>query len=110
MKRPERPGWERLSSAKAGKCSQRWIHVASGWVVFHCGHPTANWPYAVRHSTEDRGLLVANHGRGWRLVADAFEAVEGLHAGRYALDHGQGNNPGIRRIQTLGDSNWQVTP
>lgn len=44
-----REGWERLSQP-GDKCRAHWRHTASGWEVFHCGHPTANWPYyATQH-------------------------------------------------------------
>jgi hypothetical protein len=67
-----RAGWERLSRP-GDKCSGHWLHV-SGWEVRHCGHPTANWPY---YATSPGGQVLADTtGRGFRLLADAFAAVE----------------------------------
>ena len=31
--------WTRLR----GGCGGRWRHNPSGWIVMHCGHPTALW-------------------------------------------------------------------
>jgi len=39
-------GWTRVP-ATGDKCGARWIHSSSGWIVQHCGHPTANFPYYV---------------------------------------------------------------
>lgn len=36
--------WKRFGGLNGGSCGGRWLH-ASGWLVLHCGHPTALWPY-----------------------------------------------------------------
>jgi hypothetical protein len=68
-----RDGWERLSGGTGGK----WRHLASGWIVRHCGHPTALWPY---YGLPPGGghLLIAPNGRAFRLLAQAQQAVEYL--------------------------------
>ena len=104
MSRAARAGWERLSDVSAGKCFQRFLHRPSGWMVIHCGHPTANYPYYAEKSGE--GIIVGSYGQGWRRLNDAFDAIEGLHAGRYALDHGQGNYGKCRRVRPDRDSDW----
>ena len=60
-----------------------WRHV-SGWEVFHCGHPTANWPYygvppgKGAMCPQSEMLLSGGIGRGcaFRLLALAQDAVE----------------------------------
>jgi len=55
-----RAGWTRTDPRPWGKCSARWEHVR-GWLLEHCGHPTAHWPW----------LLVAPDGRIVRTGATA---------------------------------------
>lgn len=38
--------WERIPG-RLGKLDTKHLHIASGWAVVHCGHPTANYPYLV---------------------------------------------------------------
>lgn len=77
-------GWS-CTSRPGDKLSARWVHDASGWMVFHCGHPTANWPYAAE-SPGIPGCIVASHtGRGWRTLDIAFSEIELLIAGKLAL-------------------------
>ena len=74
-----RDGWARLSAA-GDKLGARWIHD-SGWIVFHCGHPTANWPYAA-YDPEHPGTITADlSGRGFRNLARAFGRIEGVLSG-----------------------------
>lgn len=77
----QRRGWERLR----GGCGGIWRHVASGWVVRHCGHPTALWPYYGKRSltepdNDDKSNMLLYGGWGLGLafqrLADAQEAVE----------------------------------
>lgn len=98
------PGWTRLSDPKAPKTQTRFRH-RSGWVVSHCGHPTANYPYAARHEDED-ALVVSNSGHGFTDLEDAFSQVELLVSGKAKLDHGQGNRGNVRRIRVEGDEHW----
>ena len=57
-----RPGWQQLGSGVAGK----WLHHSSGWIVRHCGHPTALWPY---YCVSPTGLqLLAENGHGFRTL------------------------------------------
>jgi hypothetical protein len=65
----QRKNWVRFR----GGCGGIWQH-SSGWVVHHCGHPTAIWPY-YGVSPEGRMLLAPN-GRAFGLLLDAQEAVE----------------------------------
>ncbi len=68
--RPRRRyGWERLR----GGCGGVWKHN-SGWIVKHCGHPTALWPYYGL--SPDGEMLVSPNGRGFQLLVLAQEAVE----------------------------------
>lgn len=65
-------GWTDTSIGPS-KTDLRRRHV-SGWEVRHCGHPTANWPYAAYH--DDGRALVSGNGRGWIALADAMAEVE----------------------------------
>lgn len=71
-------GWERLSrpSLKAA----RWRHP-SGWEIHHCGHQTALWPYSLVDPAHPEAITTAPNGRGYRLLAEAFDAVSALLAG-----------------------------
>ena len=72
---PEAPGWERVDPRPWTKTAARWKHP-SGWELHHCGHPTANYPWALYAPD---GLMVrtgALHGdpgagTAWRTLADA---------------------------------------
>jgi hypothetical protein len=39
-------GWERTDPRPWSKVHARWKHT-SGWLLAHCGHPTANHPWAL---------------------------------------------------------------
>lgn len=41
-----RLGWERVDPQPWGKLTAHWAH-RSGWYLEHCGHPTANTPWAL---------------------------------------------------------------
>lgn len=71
-----RAGWTRLS-APGDKVGATWRHDASGWLVRHCGHPTANWPYyAIDPAHGERRVVVSSGGLAFRRLADAVFAVE----------------------------------
>lgn len=74
--RPPREGWERLSPP-GNKCFATYRHEASGWLVRHCGHPTANYPYYATKPGDDR-TVVTHNGKGWRTCELAFLAVEAV--------------------------------
>jgi hypothetical protein len=62
--------WTRLR----GGCGGLWRHE-SGWLVRHCGHPTALWPYyGVPPGGGD--MLLAPNGRGFQKLVHAQDAVE----------------------------------
>ena len=70
----QRKGWTRLR----GGCAGVWQHT-SGWLVRHCGHPTALWPYyGISPSGE---MFLAPNGHGFRRLALAQKAVEMSVAG-----------------------------
>jgi len=50
-----------------------WLSDA-GWLIEHCGHPTANNPYLLV-TPEGRKVLQPN-GRAWRLLSAAKEQAE----------------------------------
>jgi hypothetical protein len=59
-------GW----SANGGY--RRYIHE-SGWVIEHCGHPTANWPYALYDPAGH--MHCQPSGYAWRTVRQAVAYV-----------------------------------
>ncbi len=66
-------GFVRLG--RAGKTSTHLLHVSSGWEIRHCGHPTANWPYYLVDPSAPDEIVIAPNGRGFRLLAEAKDAV-----------------------------------
>lgn len=59
--------WERISAGLSGGKGAVWRHRPSGWVIEHCGHPTALWPWAI-YDPEGRGPIVSHNGRGFRTL------------------------------------------
>ena len=80
-------GWTRLSppGRKVNAC---WRHDETGWLVRHCGHPTALYPYyAVEPEREEEHLFVTHNALGFADLTAAFEQVEDLIAGRRSVCH-----------------------
>ena len=81
-------GWTRTDQRPWQKCRARWLHVA-GWRIEHCGHPTANQPWALY---EPGGRMVltgvegplkrADYGVAWPGLALAMDYVARVLAGR----------------------------
>lgn len=69
--------WERYGR-KGVTCGARHLHVPSGMVVTHCGHPTANFPYYIE--TPAGESIYAPNGRGFQRLQLAKDHVEQLHA------------------------------
>jgi hypothetical protein len=82
QRKPLREGWARALPATAHKGDIRYEHSASGWIVQHCGHPTANWPYYLIDPEHPHDYTVSATGRGWRRLCEAMEAAEDVLAGR----------------------------
>jgi hypothetical protein len=40
------PGWVKSYAVPSGSKGDVWSFGGSGWTVRHCGHPTANYPWA----------------------------------------------------------------
>jgi hypothetical protein len=87
-----RPGWTGRHEATKGTGGW-WEHIASSWRVYHCGHPTALWPYYGVPAGHDGGcpqskMMLAGGiglgGRAFRLLADCQAAVE-VHVNERAL-------------------------
>lgn len=70
--RRQRKSWERLRRG----CGGVWRH-SSGWIVRHCGHPTAHFPYYAI-APNGRMLLTGGFGLGiaFPKLVQAQEAVE----------------------------------
>jgi len=83
-------GWTRIDPRPWGKCQARWVHT-SGWQLSHCGHPTANYPWALNAPS---GAYVwsgavngdASLGGGWTDLRTAgafvFEVLAGTRTFR----------------------------
>ena len=67
--------WCRVDGG-TGKLGATYRH-ASGWVIQHCGHPTANYPYALYNP--EGFMVLAPNGRAWRnlVIAAAHVATQG---------------------------------
>mgnify|MGYP003527984190 FL=1 len=72
-------GWTR-EPGPPGKCNARWAHVR-GWRIEHCGHPTANHPWAL-YAPDRRMILTGvqygnppTFGTAWDGLADVIEWV-----------------------------------
>lgn len=90
-----RAGWTRLHPKGASKCSAAYRHDATGWVVKHCGHPTANWPYYASAPDGSASLVIESCGRAFRLLDDACRAVEDLVAGTRTLEARESDRYGL---------------
>jgi hypothetical protein len=74
------PEWERVSAR--GGVFGTWRH-RSGWLVRHCGHPTALWPYYLI-APDGTELVEVDGHRTWSTLAQAKKAVESVVYGRPA--------------------------
>lgn len=72
-----RKGWRVLASG----CGGAWLHVASGWRVQHCGHPTALWPYYMQPPGQQHLAVVSHNGMGFTSLRVAQQVTEELVAG-----------------------------
>lgn len=70
----EPPEWTRQAGATSGTCGATWFHRDSSWIVQHCGHPTANFPYYAEN-LETGEMLLEKTGRAFRHLKDAQAAV-----------------------------------
>jgi hypothetical protein len=69
--------WRRVDDSPR-KTSATYRHP-SGYVIEHCGHPTALWPYALYGPGGE--LIVAPNGMAWQKSIIAAIAVGHLLAG-----------------------------
>jgi hypothetical protein len=59
-------GWKPLGG-------RTYRHV-TGWLIEHCGHPTALWPYALYDPSGK--MILTPSGRAWPTVASAVDYVD----------------------------------
>jgi hypothetical protein len=71
------PVWERITSP-IGRIFTQYLHRPSGYVVRHCGHPTANFPYYIE--TPQGPNILAPNGRGFQRLDLAKQHVEAITA------------------------------
>jgi hypothetical protein len=91
-----RRDWTRLSKPGC-KCSALWRHDPSGWLVQHCGHQTAIWPYYLVDPAFPESATMTHNGRGFTALLAAFEAVEGIVEGTCVATN-ENCVPGVRRV------------
>ena len=71
VKRMEK--WKRSPGMTGSTCGAKWILLGTKYVVRHCGHPTALWPYyGVR---PDGTMILSSSGRGFTRLDEAKQAV-----------------------------------
>lgn len=73
-------GWARVDPRPWRKTTALWRHL-SGWVLQHCGHPTANYPWALYDPTGRMHLVGAvngnpHFGTAWHACLEAMVFVE----------------------------------
>lgn len=78
-------GWRRIDPRPWSKCRARWIHK-DGWKLDHCGHPTANHPWALYEPSGRMVLTGAtlgnpHHGTAWDRLDEAMAFVAEVIAG-----------------------------
>lgn len=91
----KRAGWTRLSPPRA-KLTAQWQHT-SGWMVRHCGHQTALWPYFAVDPAHPDATVVTHNGFGFRRLEDAFGAIEEVIRGASVVTEAN-CVPGVRRV------------
>lgn len=74
----KRNGWVQTDRGSGGGKGAEWTH-ASGWIVQHCGHPTANWPYSL--AGREHACVVSFNGLGFQNLLAAMQVVEGIVSG-----------------------------
>lgn len=73
-------GWQRVDPRPwTTKLSAHWRH-SSGWELVHCGHPTANYPWALYDPKARMHCAGAahgepTHGMAWKNCIDAMTFV-----------------------------------
>lgn len=68
-----RRGWFLV---ERGACGATWAHDSSPWVVQHCGHPTALWPWLPINSETGEQMRHKPSGRAFRELVAAQTEVE----------------------------------
>ena len=77
--------WRRTDGG-SGKLFARYVHP-SGYTIQHCGHPTANYPYALYGP--DGRMILAPNGRAWAKLSFAALEVDA----QLAVDATDAHNP-----------------
>jgi len=95
------PGWTRLHPPGSSKTAAAYQH-ASGWLLRHCGHMTANWPFYAEHPRWPGCTIVTHNGKGWRTIAEAFEDLLAVDEARKVCTDSR-CVPGIRRVTWASD-------
>lgn len=96
-----RTPWTRIDGGRS-KTSAVYRHEPTGWLIRHCGHPTANWPYYLVDPAHPAAATMTHNGLGFRRVVDAQQAVDDVLAGRKVATASR-CAPGVRRVTTHDD-------
>ena len=92
VKRMRELGWARVDPERR-KLSAEWHH-SSGWVLRHCGHPTANHPWALYTPF---GMLVLTGVQGPKRDPALGTAWDTLQAAAEWVDQELRWSPSFRR-------------
>ena len=103
------PGWLNISLTTISKCGVRWRHIDSGWEVWHCGHPTANWPYHLVDPAEPARVTVSHNGRGFRSLHAAMAVVQRIVWGQLVVTNDQCTDT-TRRVLVQANGDPLVEP
>ncbi len=71
------PPWVRLS-LPGDKLRALWRHPATGWIIRHCGHPTANWPYYAVDPDHLDVMTTDQTRRGFQTLKRARGRIDGV--------------------------------
>lgn len=62
--------WKKIST----NACEKGTYELNGWIIEHCGHPTANFPYMLYDP--DGKPMVASNGRAHQTLAAAKQFAE----------------------------------
>ena len=68
--------WTRFAGWQGKQCGAKYQLTGTAYIIHHCGHPTALWPY-YGHTPAGK-MIIAPNGRAFAHLADAQAAMEKL--------------------------------
>lgn len=100
-KRMAHLGWIRVDPHPWSKCAAEWRHT-SGWVLRHCGHPTALWPWFAIDPAHPNACTMTHNGLGFADLEAASTQIGAVLAGELVATSSR-CVPGVRRITARED-------